>query len=110
MLCACRADVTRGSGRRDELEGETGETFAGSFDAQQREAGVVYPTVKRGVLESRETGDGGGIVKTVSYPENANSAKGADRSERAQRTTFVQCSNASTQCLRDMNQVRDMEG
>ena len=76
MLCACRADVTRGSGRRDELEGETEGTFAGSFDVQQREAGVVYPTVKRGVLESRETGDGGGIVKTVSYPRERKFGKG----------------------------------
>ena len=109
VVCVSGADVTRGSGRRDGLEGETEVTFAGSFDAQQREAGVVYST-KRAVLESRETGDGGGIVETVSYPENANSAKGADRSDWAQRTTFVQCSNASTQCLRDMNQVRDMEG
>ena len=110
VVCVSGADVTRGSGRRDGLEGETEVTFAGSFDAQQREAGVVYPTMKRAVLESRETGDGGDIVETVSYPENVHSAKGADRSEWTQRTTFVQCSNASTKCLRDMNQVRDRGG
>ena len=76
VVCVSGADVTRGSGRRDGLEGETEVTFAGSFDAQQREAGVLYPTMKRAVLESRETGDGGDIVETVSYPENVHSAKG----------------------------------
>ena len=76
VVYVSEAEGTRGGGRRGGLEGKTEETFAGSLDAQQREAGIVYPTVKRGVLESRETGDGGGIVKTVSYPRERKFGKG----------------------------------